>query len=58
MELADKTKEHAQRDDGSALREFIRTRHRCDTCRYQDKSWYDEPCDSCVGDKWEAEQGA
>lgn len=28
-------------------------RYTCDNCKYKDWSWYDEPCDSCTGDKWE-----
>ena len=27
---------------------------RCSNCRYKDTSWYEEPCDSCTGDRWEA----
>lgn len=29
---------------------------RCDTCKYDGLTWYDEPCDSCCGfSRWEAE---
>ena len=28
---------------------------RCDTCKHDDLTWYDEPCDSCCGfSRWEA----
>ena len=30
-------------------------RYTCDNCKHKDLSWYDEPCDSCTGDKWEEE---
>lgn len=30
-------------------------RYTCDNCKHKNLSWYDEPCDSCTGDKWEAE---
>ncbi len=28
---------------------------RCDTCKHDGLTWYDEPCDSCCGfSRWEA----
>ena len=28
-------------------------RYTCDNCKHKNLSWYDEPCESCTGDKWE-----
>ena len=31
-------------------------RYTCYNCKHKNLSWYDEPCDSCTGDKWEEDE--
>lgn len=27
--------------------------NKCDTCKHKNKTWFDDPCSHCNGDKWE-----
>lgn len=29
----------------------------CKTCKYEGRSWHDEPCEDCRGNMWEAKDG-